>query len=324
MKSYDLCLAWDWEYDADFVYLLQAASQSSGLSLFQITTENLTEIVQLLYDEKITFKTFFDRASDTNEYFDPIARWACSHVQYHINFQKRAHLAWDKEKMHSAISIYGHTPYTIILPSYSEQPVLPEIDLGRLGTSFTIKPANGGGGVGVIKEATSLEQVHAARQQFPSQRYLLQTYITPATLDSHKAWFRVICCVGKVYACWWDMDTHVYTPVSCREETLFNLSSLKHIALSVADICKLELFSTEIALTHEGHFVIIDYVNDPIDLRLQSKAYDGVPDAIVRDIAETLIMETGKRILDQREGRSAAVDSRQMQYSSSLMLQCTG
>jgi hypothetical protein len=49
------------------------------------------------------------------------------------------------------------------------------------------------------------------------------------------------------------------------------------------------LFSTEIAITSDGRFVIVDYVNDPIDLRLQSKASDGVPDDIVEDIAARLV-----------------------------------
>jgi hypothetical protein len=49
------------------------------------------------------------------------------------------------------------------------------------------------------------------------------------------------------------------------------------------------LFSTEIAITSDGRFVIVDYVNDPIDLRLQSKALDGVPDEIVKDITERLV-----------------------------------
>jgi hypothetical protein len=48
------------------------------------------------------------------------------------------------------------------------------------------------------------------------------------------------------------------------------------------------LFSTEITLTPDGRFVIVDYVNDPIDLRLQSKTFDGVPDDIVEDITERL------------------------------------
>jgi hypothetical protein len=48
------------------------------------------------------------------------------------------------------------------------------------------------------------------------------------------------------------------------------------------------LFSTEITLTPDGRFVIVDYVNDPIDLRLQSKALDGVPNDIVLDITDRL------------------------------------
>jgi len=49
------------------------------------------------------------------------------------------------------------------------------------------------------------------------------------------------------------------------------------------------LFSTEIALTSENLFVVVDYVNDQIDLRLRSQAYDGVPDHFVRDITQRLI-----------------------------------
>jgi hypothetical protein len=323
MNNFDFCLTWDWEYDADFVKLLEIASRSNGLSLLKINPENLMEMIQLLYDEKIIFKTFFDRASDTNIHFDPIVRWACNHVQHHINFQEKARLAWDKARMHSDISVYGHTPRTIILPSYYSQPMLPVIDLSHLGTSFTIKPAIGGGGVGVINDATSLEQVLVARQQFPSERYLLQTHIIPTDLGSQRAWFRVIYCMGRVYACWWNMDTHVYTPVSCEEEIYYNLSSLRNLTSLIADVCKLELFSTEIALTHESQFVIIDYVNDPIDLRLQSKAFDGVPDAIVRDIAETLMKEAGILLMRDQEKCRTVNDSLQMQHTPSFRLQYT-
>jgi hypothetical protein len=48
--------------------------------------------------------------------------------------------------MHKVINVRMDTPLTIILPSYDEQPLLPEIDLSPLGEKFTIKPAYGGGG----------------------------------------------------------------------------------------------------------------------------------------------------------------------------------
>jgi hypothetical protein len=180
------------------------------------------------------------------------------------------------------------TPVTIVLPSYDESPLLPAIDLASLGDGFTIKPALGGGGDGVITEATSLNQVLVARQEFSSQRYLLQAQIVPARLGPRMAWFRVTYCVGKVYPCWWDNCTHIYTPVTSDEANSYNLTPLHSITSSIAQICGLELFSTEITLTPDGRFVIVDYVNDPIDLRLQSKAFDGVPNDIVRDITDCL------------------------------------
>jgi hypothetical protein len=35
--------------------------------------------------------------------------------------------------------------------------------------------------------------------------------------------------------------------------------------------------------------MVVDYVNDQIDLRLQSSSPEGVPDLIVRSIAEQLV-----------------------------------
>lgn len=190
--------------------------------------------------------------------------------------------------MHQAISIFMRTPYTIILPPYDEQPILPKIDLDSLGPSFSIKPAYGGGGDGVVIKATSLSQVLVTRKEYPAQEYLLQSHIVPVQLGSRPAWFRVMYCVGQIYPCWWDMHTHVYTSITLTEEKDYSLTPLRDIAASIACICGLDLFSTEITLASGGHFVVVDYVNEPIDLRLQSKTFDGVPDNIVHDITELL------------------------------------
>ena len=288
MNNYDLCLTWNWAFDAPFVKLLDLACQSRGLSLLQISPENLLGLMPSIVNQEITLQVFFDRASDADARFIPVVQWACNHVAHHINFYESACRARDKVAMHQAISVSMNTPLTIILPSYDEQPWLPAIDLTSLGESFTIKPAHGGGGDGVINEATTLSQVLIARQAFASQRYLLQSHIIPASLGSRMAWFRVIHFAGNVYPCWWDTRTHIYTRVTPSEEICYNLGSLHSISSSIANICGLELFSTEIAMTPDGGFVIVDYVNDPIDLRLQSVSSDGVPDDIVKDIAERL------------------------------------
>jgi len=289
MIIYDLCLAWNWEYDADFVTLLDRACRLQGLSLLQITPDNLGDVLQSLIDNRTTFQAFFDRASEADVRFIPIVQWARDHSVFRINPYERASLTWDKAAMHLALTSAGlHIPYTIILPSYNEQPILPPMDLSPLGDRFAIKPAHGGGSEGVVVEANSWSQVVVARQEYPADRYLLQAHIVPAQPGSRPAWFRVIYCAGQVYPCWWDTRTHIYTLVTFDEESRYHLTPLHHLTASIAHICGLDLLSTEIALTQDGLFVVVDYVNDQIDLRLQSKAMDGVPDDIVRDITRRL------------------------------------
>jgi hypothetical protein len=289
-QVYDLCFAWNWEYDADFTHLLAAASARDGISLLQVTPANLEATVQALTAGEIYYRSFFDRASDGDTGFMPLVQWAKMHSIPCINNYQAARQAANKASCHLDFITAGlYTPYTIILPTFCEQPEISSVDLSPLGSLFAIKPSHGGGGDGVIVEATAWEQVLAARQQFPEDHYLLQAYITPVPLDGREAWFRVIGCVDQVYPCWWDTRTHIYLPLSAEEESRYGLQALREIPLTIGRLYGLELFSTEIAYTAEGLFVVVDYINDPIDLRLQSKALDGIPDAIVVEIADKLV-----------------------------------
>lgn len=289
MLIYDLCVAWDWQYDADFIRLLELSSQKHGLSLLQVTLENLEKILLSLAQDEISFRTILDRASDSDERFIPLVAWAQQHSVYSLNPYNLARLAWDKANCHVNFSRSGlPTPNTVILPSREEASALDPIDLGLFSSGFSIKPAHGGGGRGVITQATTWEQVEKAREEFPSDQFLLQAYIVPAVLDSRQAWFRVLYCAGQVFPCWWDTQTHIYTPLYPHEEDYYYLESLKDISFTIAGMCKLGLFSSEIARMPSGNFVIVDYVNDPIDLRLQSYVREGVPDTIVASIAERI------------------------------------
>ena len=123
------------------------------------------------------------------------------------------------------------------------------------------------------------------RTEFPHLKYLLQQTITPQKIDGRDAWFRVIFCDGQFYPCWWDPHTHVYAVVNIEEEIRYGLPVLREITARIASLCKLAFFSTEIAFSSEQQWVVIDYVNDQIDMRLQSKARDGVPEAVVQKIS---------------------------------------
>jgi hypothetical protein len=91
-----------------------------------------------------------------------------------------------------------------------------------------------------------------------------------------------------VFPCWWNPSSHIYTPVSEADKSGLGLYPLDDIISAIAHLCGLDLFSTEIAYTSDGLFVVVDYVNDQIDLRLQSSTIEGVPDAIVKAVADQL------------------------------------
>jgi hypothetical protein len=289
MIQYDLCLAWNWEYDADFVAILEAACSARGLNLWQVAPANITAVLEMLSAAETTFFSFLDRASEADGRFIPLVEWAVAHGIFEINSHERAVHAVNKASMHLEFITAGiHTPHTIILPPYSQQPDVFPLDLSPLGENFIVKPAHGGGGEGVVLEVSTIGQVLEARQAHPQDYYLLQTHITPVQLAGRPAWFRVLFCAGRVYPFWWDMATHVYVPVREEDDRRFGLGPIASTTLTIARVCSLNLFSTEIALTASGLFVVVDYVNNPIDLRLQSVTPDGVPDETVRDIAGRL------------------------------------
>ncbi len=289
MDRYHLCVAWNWEYDADFVALLQAACQDCSLSLLRITPDNVATCCAALQTGQLAFGALLDRASDADAQFLPVVQWAEHNGALNVNPRDKARRAWDKATMHlDLISVGLPVPHAIILPSFDEQPDIGAPDLSPLGPSFSIKPACRGGGEGVVNAAASMEEVHAARQEFPGDRYLLQAHVTPMRLDTDEAWFRIIYCFREAHPCWWDVQTHAYRPLLPSEQTQHTLAGLCDLTAQVAAVCGLELFSTEVALTDEDGLIIVDYVNDPLDLRLQSQAVDGVPDVIVDAIAHQL------------------------------------
>jgi hypothetical protein len=287
--AYDLCLAWNWEYDAAFAGLLENACSSRGLTLFQATPASLSDILEALRSGETAFRTFLDRASEADPRFLPLVEWSAAYNVCQINPHDKSVHAVNKASMHLEFITAGiQTPYTIILPPHHEDPNIGSLDLSPLGGSFIAKPAHGGGGEGVVFEVSSIDQVLAARRAFANDYYLLQAHIVPAAIAGRRAWFRVLYCDGKVYRFWWDMASPVYIRVSEDEEHEFGLAPLTETTLTIAQVCGLDLFSTEIALTSSGAFVVVDYVNNPLDLRLQSEAHDGVPDETVRDIVGRL------------------------------------
>lgn len=298
-QTFDLGIALSWHFDNEFVNIIESIARSKDLTTYVVHAGNVNDTVAALQQGRLTFRYLLDRASDENEAFLPLAE-LFKDTQHNGISQTRVinpyHLmarAADKATMHLELLAYGiRVPYTIILPPYLTHPHLklsPD-ELTHLGSPFIIKPANTtGGGIGVVTDAKSPEDVLKTRQHHPTDKYLLQETIRPAYLSEDRGWFRVFYCFGTVIPCWWDDLTHVYEEVTDNQVTIFGLQPLRDIAATIAQICCLDFFSTEIVFTTTNTFIVVDYVNELCDMRLQSLHPDGVPDSVVQRIVETLL-----------------------------------
>ncbi len=289
---YDFAITIDWEYDWDFARMLEIAAQALGLTTYIVSPEILEDVYRKLTQNEISFRFLLDRASDTSPEFCKLQKFVIENNGGVFEPAESLRWASDKATMHLEFISRGlHTPYTIILPPVDsiEHYTLTLDDLTHLGRPFIIKPANTtGGGIGVVNGAETLQDVLTARQEYRTDKYLLQEKVKPLEAEDRRFWFRGFYTCGMVQCAWWNDLNHRYRQLAVNEIQNFKLKKLFTIVRQIAEICKLHFFSTEIALTPDGDFIIVDYVNDSCDMRLQSRAADGVPDAIVRRIADKI------------------------------------
>ncbi len=317
-KKFDLAIAWNWEYDKDFIDRIEEIAYRNGISTYRIHPDNVRDVYRLVQENKLFFRVILDRASDVDEEFEPIARFSMQselHSDLHqriavINPQDMMYRAADKATMHLEFLTNDiEVPYTIIISPFRHEPApkLTDDQLAVIGKPFIIKPANTtGGGIGVVLDAQSLNDVLEARKHYEDDKYLLQELIKPVKYGERKAWFRVFYAFGKVIPCWWDDETYIYEPVTSDDERIYDLYELRTITKKIYRVCRLHFFSTEIATTENHRFVVVDYVNEMCDMRFKSATPDGVPNESVDKIIQAMIEFVKKekdRMLPVSSGR---------------------
>lgn len=298
MNLYDLAIAYDWEFDVEFVSAIEKMMHQFGISTYIITYKNIDEVTDNVKQRKLGFRCLLDRASDVDDNFIELNRTLTKRRSYVFNPHKLVEHAIDKANMHLEFITSGiNVPYSIIIPPHSQaKEIFISIDdLELLGRPFIIKPCNiTGGGMGVVMGAESLKEVLNARQKHINDKYLIQEKVYPKMLDGKRAWFRCYWAFGKAVCTWWDDETHIYNELLDSEIEEFGLRKLFLITKTIQRITQLDFFSTEIAVNTKNKFVVIDYVNDQCDMRLKSLHTDGVPDNVVMEIINNLRLFVAK------------------------------
>jgi hypothetical protein len=298
MKKIDLGLAFVWEYDDDFMALIEDTFQKAGLTTFLISYHNIAEVTKKVKDKELSFNFYFDRASDVEQDFEDLGKILTRRKIKILNPYDKVLHAIDKASMHLEFITAGlNVPHSIIIPPHSEKEeiYISIDDLAILGRPFIIKPCNTtGGGIGVVTGAESLKEVLDERVTNTHDKYILQEKIFPSFFDGKRAWFRSFWAFGEVIPTWWDDQTHLYTELTTEEINRYNLKKLTTISKKIAEITNLDFFSTEIVYTKDNKFILIDYVNDQCDMRLNSRHIDGVPDNVVKKIVACMLKKVVK------------------------------
>jgi hypothetical protein len=293
MEIYDIGLAYVWEYDDDFINLIETSMHKAGISTFRIVAWNINEVTEKVKNRKLSFNFYLDRASDVNENFIPLGKILGRRKTEIINPYKNIRHAIDKASMHLEFITAGlEVPYSIIIPPHSQfSNIFISIDeLSKLGRPFIIKPCNTtGGGMGVVTGAETLKEVLEERITHSDDKYILQQKIYPSIIGGRRAWFRSFWAFGKPIPVWWDDLTHIYDELNPDEIKNYKLSQLLLITKKIALLTGLDFFSTEIVITDNKKFIVIDYVNDQCDMRIKSKHIDGVPDKVVQKIIDIMV-----------------------------------
>ena len=321
MSDLDFILAWDWEYDIDFINRFEELCRKEEISTIFVGLHNLSAIREAIENRKLRFKILLDRASDTEACFDSIIDRIILSGAKTINEAGHAVRAMDKASMHLEFFSNGiDIPYTIIISAQDSEELLEKMDVKKLGKPFVVKPSRGGGGVGVIKDARTIGDIIKAKNSFADEKYLLQEKIYPDTLDGKRAYFRVFYACGTIIPCWWSDETHVFGQIISKEEEIqYDLLKIKDIVKTIAKICNLDFFSTEIAKTKKGRLVVIDYVNDPCDMRLKSACLDGVPEKVVDKIIKAIIRYIKKTQWEEINPRKIESLKRRRNFELSLL-----
>jgi hypothetical protein len=288
----DVCLAADWEFDRDFLSLMEGNLRSRKLSTYIVWPYNLEQVLQDLRSGSMGFRFVLDRASTTSPEFLELYRILSGTGVRFLDDPDTILWASDKATMHLEFISGGmRVPYTLIVAPFNTSEHIPfsRDDLARLGSPFFIKPANTtGGGIGVFEHGTCLSDILAVRQQHKGDKYLVQERVHPLEKEGRRFWFRAFYACGSSFATWWHDLSHVYEPLWPEEVERYELQPLFGQIQNIARICRLNFFSTEIVLDRGGQWVAVDYVNESCDLRLKSRHADGVPDEVVSQIAERI------------------------------------
>ena len=304
-RVYDVVMTHLLDADEFFIHRVQRRCAERSLSFFLIEPLWLEAFHQALQADRVWARVLLNLHSEHHlpeEAYHRVVRLAEERRVQVVDPLDVARPAFDKARLHPRLVEAGFAvPDTLILareqaPSWR----LDEAQRAFLGVPFVIKPAMGYGRQGVILDAVGERDLERSVAAWPDAHYLLQRREKVAELDGQPAYFRVFHVFGSIWICWWNCHTDGYRQATPTEEQRHGLAALGDVVRRVARLTGMRFFSSELAMTEPGRFVLIDYVNDQCHMLSQgANPRMGVPDTVVAEIADRLV-DAAAHLIDRR------------------------
>lgn len=295
MRTYDLIMTHKLDTDDFFIHRIQQHCAERGLNFFLVEPEWVDLFEAKFRQKKVWSRVLLNMHSEhhqSDDIYHRLIQVAFESKTKVIDPPDLALAAFDKARLHPRLLSAGfELPYTLVVPREKvAEFTLSESQIASLGSPFVIKPGLGYGKRGVILDAVGPGDLDRSMLEWPDPHYLVQRRIAPRQIGGAPAYFRVFYVFGSVWFCWWNCYTDQYRSLATAEMETYELGSLREIICRLAALTRMNFFSSEMAQTDSGEFVLIDYVNDQCHMLTQSaNPAIGVPDEIVAAIARRLV-----------------------------------
>jgi hypothetical protein len=295
MRTYDFAMTHKLDADDFFIQRVQQRCAERGLNFFLIEPLWVDAFYERLQQGKVDVRVLLNMHSEHHQPADiyhRLVRLAFERKAQVIDPPDVALAAFGKARLHPLLEAAGFAlPFTLVVAAsdISTFKLTPEAQ-ASLGKPFVVKPSLGYGKGGVILDAQGEADLQRSLAKWPDSNYLLQKRIVPRLINGAPAYFRVFYAFGSVWFCWWNCYTDHYSVLRPEEIEEHGFHPLREIICRLADLTRMRFFSSEIALSESGEFVLIDYVNDQCHMLTQSaNPRMGVPDEVVAGIARRLV-----------------------------------
>ena len=285
------------QLDADdfFIHCVQRFCAEARLNFFLIEPLWVETFYALLQQGRLWPRALLNMHSEhhlPDDIYHRLVRLAAERNTQVIDPPDRALAAFDKARLHPRLVQAGiPVPWTLVVPR--EPPagweLTPE-QQAALGQPFVIKPALGYGRKGLVLDAAGPADLQRSVASWSDGHYLLQKRVQPRLRQGEPVYFRIYHVFGDIRVSWWNCYNDRYRLPTEAEAAELGLGTAEDLVRRIAALTGMNFFSSEVAQTEQGDWVVIDYVNDQCHLLSQSAdASLGVPDALVESIARRLV-----------------------------------